>query len=127
MGVVRRAAPALILLLSLWQLIAWGFWGLLVLLLSRGFFGNGEVASTGRQVVLGLALLLLAVLNPVTAAALMRRPSIVTWSLVAGVLVADIVATVFFFSSSPRPWPAVAVPIVTAALLVVAYPRRVPA
>ena len=123
MGVARRVAAAIIVLLSLWQLIAWGFFGLLVLLFSRGFYGNAEVSSTGRQVVLGLLLLLLAALNPVTALAFLARGSIFTWALVVGVLAGDLVAYVFLFGGAPHTWREVVVPIVVAAALVVAFPR----
>ena len=125
MGVARRVAAAIIVLLSLWQLIAWGFFGLLVLLFSRGFYGSAEVSSTGRQVVLGLLLLLLAALNPVAALAFLARARIFTWALVVGVLAADLVAYVFFFGGPPHTWQEVVVPVVTVALVAVAFPRPI--
>jgi hypothetical protein len=122
-GVARKVAAALIVVLSLWELIAWGFWGLLILSFSRGLYGGAEVSSTGRQVVLALLILLLAVLNPVTAIGLLARGTIFTWTLVVGVVAADIVAYAFFFGGGPRTWQEVVAPIVAAALLIVAFPR----
>ena len=103
---------------SLWQLIAWGFWGGLAVLLST---------SSLRQSAVGVTLLLLAVLNPVTAIALFARGSLVTWSSVLAVQVVNVVAALLFFSGSQPNWSVLVTPVVTAILLVVAFPRRVPA
>jgi hypothetical protein len=116
LATARKVAAALIVLLSLWQLIVWGFWGVLGLLLS---------ASSLRQLVVGATLLVLAVLNPITALALLLRGTIVRWLLVLAVFVGDVVASVFFFSAAQRTWADAVAAGVAVVLLAVAFPRRV--
>ena len=113
------------MLLSLGQLVFWGFWGLLILLLSRGFLGGVEVSSTGRQLVLSLLVLLLAVLNPLTAFAFLARRGILTWAAVVAIQAAALVAYAFFFGGSPRTWQEVVVLILAGAALAIAFPRSV--